>query len=133
MVTRLGLSTQTREQLVDVTAEVMEVVSGSGVASGTVTLFVPHTTAGITINENADPSVGEDLLRGLQELVPRRAEYYRHAEGNSDAHIKASLVGSAVQILVEDSKLVLGTWQGVYFCEFDGARVRKLWVKIEAD
>ncbi|MBP8953722.1 MAG: secondary thiamine-phosphate synthase enzyme YjbQ, partial [Armatimonadetes bacterium] len=83
--------------------------------------------------ENADPSVAQDILKGLMELVPRAAEYYRHLEGNSDAHIKATLVGPSVQVLVEGGKLVLGTWQGIYLCEFDGPRERKLWVKMSAD
>ena len=133
MVTRLVVSTSAREQLVDVTGQVAQVLRDCGVESGVVTLFVPHTTAGVTVNENADPSVGADMLRGLSELVPKSAAYYRHMEGNSDAHIKASLVGSSLQGLVEGGELVLGMWQGVYFCEFDGPRSRKLWVKVTAD
>ena len=133
MVERISVSTESREELVDVTARVADVLGGSGVKGGVVTLFVPHTTAAITINENADPSVSKDILRGLSELVPHSASYYRHLEGNSDAHIKATLVGPSLQVLVEGGELVLGTWQGIYFCEFDGPRSRKLWVKIEAD
>ncbi len=133
MVSRLAVSTQAHEQLVDVTARVQAAVSEAGLQSGVVTLFVPHTTAAVTINENADPSVAQDILKGLMELVPRAAEYYRHLEGNSDAHIKATLVGPSVQVLVEGGKLVLGTWQGIYLCEFDGPRERKLWVKMSAD
>lgn len=133
MVSRLSVSTTSREQLLDVTGEVARVVRESGVESGVVTLFVPHTTAGVTINENADPSVVADLLRGLGEIAARETPFYRHAEGNSDAHIKATLVGSSAQVLVEGGQLMLGTWQGLYFCEFDGPRSRKLWVKIEAD
>lgn len=133
MVTRLSLSTTSREELLDVTGEVARVVRESGVESGVVTLFVPHTTAGVTINENADPSVVADLLRALGEVASRDTPFYRHAEGNSDAHIKATLVGSSAQVLVEGGQPMLGTWQGLYFCEFDGPRSRKLWVKIEAD
>jgi len=133
MVTRLSVSTDSREQLVDVTGQVQEVLRTSGVDSGVVTLFVPHTTAAVTINEKADPSVVADLLKGLSEIIPHRAAYYRHVEGNSDAHIKASLLGSALQVLAENGELVLGTWQGIYFCEFDGPRSRKLWVKITPD
>lgn len=133
MVEKLSVSTDSREQLLDVTRKVQDVLDSSGVDSGVVTLFVPHTTAAITINENADPSVVHDILRGLREAVPHRAAYYKHAEGNSDAHIKSTLVGSSQQALVEDGELVLGTWQGLYFCEFDGPRSRKLWVKITPD
>lgn len=117
----------------DVTGQVQQVLAESGVLNGVVTLFVPHTTAAITINENADPSVARDILAGLNELVPRSASYYRHVEGNSDAHIKATLVGPSVQVLAQDGKLVLGQWQGIYLCEFDGGRSRKLWVKINPD
>jgi secondary thiamine-phosphate synthase enzyme len=101
--------------------------------SGIVTLFVPHTTAGVTINENADPSVQSDMLRGLAEIAPESQGFYRHAEGNSDSHIKASLVGASEQILVDSGKLVLGTWQGIYFAEFDGPRTRKLQIKLQPD
>ena len=133
MVTRLDVGTRGREELVDVTAIVSAAVSETGIQSGVVTLFVPHTTAAITINENADPDVVADMLRGLHELIPQHNALFRHAEGNSDAHIKTSLVGSSVQVLVEGGRLVLGTWQAIYFCEFDGPRSRKLWVKIAAD
>jgi secondary thiamine-phosphate synthase enzyme len=130
MMIRLSVSTRSREQLVDVTAEVSRALHQSGVRDGVVTVFVPHTTAAVTINENADPSVGADILKGLSELVPHGAPHYRHAEGNSDAHIKASLVGPSVQVLVENGEVVLGTWQGIYFCEFDGPRSRKLWLHV---
>jgi secondary thiamine-phosphate synthase enzyme len=133
MVTRLIVATQQREQFIDVTATVTEALAQSGARSGVVTLFVPHTTAAITINENADPDVTADMLKGLSEIVPRAASFYRHAEGNSDAHIKASLLGSSMQLLVEDGKLQLGTWQGVYLAEFDGPRERRLWVKFASD
>ena len=133
MVELLTVDTTSREELVSVTDAVAAKLAESGVQSGVVTLFVPHTTAAITINENADPDVAGDIIKGLHELVPQHASFYRHAEGNSDAHIKASLVGSSLQIIVEGGKLQLGTWQGIYLCEFDGPRSRKLWVKIAAD
>jgi len=132
MIVRLSVSTKSREQLVDVTQEVAAVVRDSGVTDGVATLFVPHTTAAVTINENADPSVAADILKGLSELVPRSAPYYRHSEGNSDSHLKASLTGPSLQVLIEGGRLVLGTWQGIYFCEFDGPRSRKLLVKVTA-
>ncbi len=133
MVSRLTVTTSSREQFIDVTREVSEALAASGVRSGIVTLFVPHTTAAITINENADPDVVTDILDGLTQLVPHHTTFYRHAEGNSDAHIKATLVGHSLQVLAEGGALLLGTWQGIYFCEFDGPRERKLWVKIAAD
>jgi secondary thiamine-phosphate synthase enzyme len=132
MIARLSVSTRSREQLVDVTREVADAVRDSGMKDGVATLFVPHTTAAITINENADPSVVADIVKGLGKLVPRAASYYRHSEGNSDSHIKASLIGPSVQVLVEGGRLVLGTWQGIYLCEFDGPRTRKLYVHLGA-
>lgn len=113
--------------MVDVTSRVAEAVRADGVAEGWAQVFCPHTTAGVTINENADPDVVTDVLDTLRRLVPRDAGY-RHVEGNSDGHVKASLVGSSVTIPVAAGRLVLGTWQGVYFCEFDGPRSRKLLV-----
>lgn len=133
MVVRLSISTKSREQFIDVTGQVAEAVRASGVQSGAITCLVPHTTAGITINENADPSVVGDILKGLAEIAPHRTAYYRHREGNSDAHIKSTLVGASVHLLVENGEPLLGTWQGIYFCEFDGPRARKLWLKIVAD
>ena len=130
MITRLSLSTRSREQLIEVTQEVAAVVRDAGVTSGVVTLFVPHPTAAVTINENADPSVVTDLLKGLSDAVPRTAPY-RHTEGNSDSHIKATLVGPSLQVLVEEGRLVLGTWQGIYFCEFDGPRSRQVLVRVD--
>lgn len=132
MFTQLSLTTQSREQLLDITPRVADIVAQSGVQAGVVTLFVPHTTAGIAINENADPSVSSDIQKGLTQIAPHRANYYRHREGNSDAHIKSALVGPSLQVIIEGGKLVLGTWQGIYFCEFDGPRSRKLYVKIIA-
>jgi secondary thiamine-phosphate synthase enzyme len=126
-MTRIDIRTSRRDEMVDVTARVAEAVRSDGVAEGLAVVFCPHTTAGVTINENADPDVVTDVLETLRGLVPRDAGY-RHVEGNSDGHVKASLVGSSVTIPVAEGRLVLGTWQGVYFCEFDGPRSRKLLV-----
>ncbi len=128
----ITLKTRCRCELVDVTRQIAEFVEESGLTDGLVVAFVPHTTAGITINENADPDVVHDLLLTLEELVPEHRRGYRHGEGNSDAHVKASLVGSSVTVMVEQSRLRLGTWQGIYFCEFDGPRSRRLMLKILA-
>jgi secondary thiamine-phosphate synthase enzyme len=121
------LSTRERCELVDVTARVQEQVRAAGLSSGLVTVFCPHTTAAITINENADPDVRTDLLMALERAVPNQG--FLHAEGNSDAHTKASLVGPSVTVIVEGGRLQLGTWQSVFFCEFDGPRRRKVWVQ----
>ncbi|MFT0898275.1 secondary thiamine-phosphate synthase enzyme YjbQ [Candidatus Methanoprimaticola sp. MG2] len=118
-----------REQMVDITDRVRDIVSGSGVTDGMCTVFSMHTTAGITINENADPDVKTDLLYGLDRAFPDRDEY-RHAEGNSHAHLRTSCVGPSVNIIVSDGRLVLGTWQGVFLCEFDGPRTRSVAVKV---
>jgi secondary thiamine-phosphate synthase enzyme len=124
----LNIPTRGRCQLVDVTGKVQQVVSDSGLKQGYVICYVPHTTAGITIQENADPDVVHDFLWKLEQLVPHTERAYQHSEGNSDSHIKASLVGLSQTVLVEDGNLVLGTWQGLYFCEFDGPRQRRLHV-----
>ena len=121
--------TRSRSQFVDVTAEVRRSVATLGIEDGVCTVFVPHTTAGVTINENADPSVQRDIQAALVRMVPPN-DGYTHAEGNSDAHIKASMMGSSVQVIVEGGRLVLGTWQGIYFCEFDGPRTRKVHVTV---
>ena len=118
-----------REDFYNVTAQVREAVAKSGVKEGIVVVYCPHTTAGITINENADPDVVRDLLVGLEKAFPDRAEF-RHGEGNSAAHLKASAVGSSVTVIVDKGRLVLGTWQGIYFCEFDPPRNRKFFVKV---
>ncbi|MGD2252828.1 MAG: secondary thiamine-phosphate synthase enzyme YjbQ [Anaerolineales bacterium] len=120
------VETQRESEFVEITRQVQEMVSAAGTARGVVTLFVPHTTAGITLNENADPAVRSDLLADLDRLVPREQPYYRHGERNSASHLKASLVGSSVTVLVENGMLVLGPWQGIYLCEFDGPRTRKV-------
>ena len=124
----IAIRTQERNQLIDVTRDVAEAVARSGVKNGVALVFVPHTTAAVTINENADPDVVDDLLLTLAELAPRDRRGYRHSEGNSDAHAKSSLVGASVSVIVDDGRLHLGTWQGIYFCEFDGPRHRKMTV-----
>jgi secondary thiamine-phosphate synthase enzyme len=125
----LEVRTQHREQFVEITEEVQRLVTGAGLRSGAVMVYVPHTTAGVTINENADPDVVHDMLLTLRRLVPKDAPGYRHAEGNSDSHVKASMMGSSCHVIVEDGRLILGTWQGIYFCEFDGPRRRQVHVQ----
>ncbi|MCK4556020.1 MAG: secondary thiamine-phosphate synthase enzyme YjbQ [Candidatus Aminicenantes bacterium] len=125
----IEVRTQTKEALVDITGRIREEISSSGIQSGICSVYVPHTTAGVTINENADPSVKEDILMTLGKMVPDSLPY-KHSEGNSPAHVKASLVGSSVSILIENGQLSLGTWQGIFFCEFDGPRNRKTYIKV---
>ena len=127
----LTVKTDRRTQLLDVTAQVQKAVTASGAASGVCYLYVPHTTAAITINECADPDVARDVEGALDRLVPK-AGPYRHSEGNSDSHVKAVLIGSSQVVPVESGKLALGRWQGIFFCEFDGPRERKLQVKVVA-
>lgn len=129
MLERLSIRTSAGTAMIDITSKVQQVVERSGVKSGICTVFVPHTTAGITINENADPDVVSDILTEINKIVPFE-DGYSHGEGNSAAHIKASLFGSSQQIIIENSRLLLGTWQGIYFCEFDGPRNREVYVKI---
>ena len=126
----LTVRSSRRVELIDVTSEVGQVVRESSVEEGTCLVYVPHTTAAVTINENADPDVGRDLIMKLNQLVPRD-EGYAHSEGNSDAHVKSTLVGCSETIPVKDGQLVLGTWQGIYFCEFDGPRQRQLVVVVK--
>ena len=126
-----SLKTSRRTELVNITAEVAQAVRLSNVKEGLCTVFVPHTTAGVTINENADPSVARDVLMQLERIAPFEAGY-DHAEENSDAHVKSSLVGPSLTLIVSEGRLALGTWQGVYFCEFDGPRSRKFYVKVIA-
>jgi len=128
----LDVKSGRRTQLLDVTSAVQALVSSSGITSGVCHLYVPHTTAGITINEADDPDVARDIEATLDRLVPRDSGY-RHAEGNADSHIKASLVGSSATVLIENARLALGRWQGIFFCEFDGPRTRTLHVKILPD
>jgi secondary thiamine-phosphate synthase enzyme len=124
----LSVRTRSHTQFLDITREIQSLLSELGIRSGILVVFVPHTTAGVTINENADPDVVADMADAMEKAVPWKAAY-RHAEGNAAAHVKASIMGSSVQILVEDGRLQLGTWQAVYFCEFDGPRSRKVWVR----
>jgi secondary thiamine-phosphate synthase enzyme len=124
------VKTQSRSEMIDVTDRVRQAVAQAGVRDGMVIVYIPHTTAAATINENADPDVQHDMLRKLEELVPKDEPYYQHGEGNSDSHVKTSLVGNSVTVLIEAGRLVLGTWQGIYFCEFDGPRQRTMQVKI---
>ena len=125
----LTVKTKSKTEFIDITSEVQQSVRSAGISDGLCMLYVPHTTAAITINESADPSVKSDILMVLNEIVPWKAAY-RHLEGNSPAHIKSTIVGASELIVVENGKLVLGTWQGIFFCEFDGPRTRKVHLKI---
>jgi secondary thiamine-phosphate synthase enzyme len=127
-VQEIKVKTASREELKDITSEVKRAVNESGVEDGIVILYVPHTTAGVTINESADPDVATDIIGQLENIAPRD-KGYRHREGNADAHIKSSLIGNTARIFVENGNLKLGTWQGVFFAEFDGPRSRKVWLK----
>ncbi len=125
----LVVKTSKRVEFVDITNKVEEIVYSSGISSGVCYIFTPHTTAAVTINENADPDVVSDIINTINELIPYKNNY-DHTEGNSDAHIKSSLFGCSLNVFISNKKLKLGTWQGIYFCEFDGPRQRKVWVKI---
>jgi secondary thiamine-phosphate synthase enzyme len=127
------ISTKSRNQMIDITSKVSSIVSQSGIADGDVIVYCPHTTAAITINENADPSVPHDILLTLDELIPHYRPGYRHSEGNSDAHCKSAIIGSSRQILITGKSLSLGTWQGIFFCEFDGPRSRKVLVQVRGE
>ena len=129
MIKELSVSTSAREQMIDVTRMISAVVKESGITSGTVVCYVPHTTAALTINENADPDVPRDLIYKLGKEIPQK-DGYHHAEGNSDAHLKASLFGCSETVIVNECRLVLGQWQSIFFCEFDGPRSRRLLVKV---
>ena len=124
------IRTHSRSEMIDITASVAAAVEEAKVGEGTVTVFVPHTTAGVTINENADPDVVHDVLEALDRAVPWQQDFYRHGEGNSAAHVKSSLVGCSTTIPVCGGKMTLGTWQAVYFCEFDGPRTRRFIVTV---
>jgi secondary thiamine-phosphate synthase enzyme len=126
----IHISSKSRNQMIDITSQVDSVVGQSGITNGDCVVYCPHTTAAITINENADPSVPHDILLTLSELIPQHQSGYRHSEGNSDAHCKSSLVGCSEQILIKDGRLNLGTWQGIFFCEFDGPRSRSFSVQV---
>jgi len=124
------VSTHSRTEMIDITAQVDAAVRETGIRDGEVLVFCPHTTAAITINENADPSVPHDILLTLDDLLPRSRRGYRHSEGNSDAHCKSSIIGCSERIGVHNGSLTLGTWQGIFFCEFDGARSRRVVAQI---
>ena len=128
MPTTISVKTGSRIEMVDITSSVQKEVSTACIADGICVVYVPHTTAGVTINEGADPDVCTDIIRKLNELVPPN-DGYRHMEGNSDSHIKTSLIGSSVTVIVENGRLVLGTWQKIFFCEFDGPRSRKVYFR----
>jgi secondary thiamine-phosphate synthase enzyme len=125
-----SVHTRSRNEMVEVTDRVADLVRSAKIQGGMAIAFVPHTTAAITINENADPDVKSDLLRKLSTLIPKEEPYYQHGEGNSDSHLKTALTGNSVTVLIENSRLVLGRWQGIYFCEFDGPRHRQLHIKL---
>jgi len=127
----LSIRSTQREQFVDITDRIQRIIDQSGFRDGLVCVFVPHTTAGVTINENADPDVVTDVLATLAKLIPERSGY-RHVEGNSDSHVKSSLIAPSLTVIVEDGRLVMGTWQTIYFTEFDGPRNRQCWVKMIA-
>jgi len=131
--TDFSISTKKRNQLIDITDKVSSTVSNSGITNGDVIVYCPHTTAAVTINENADPDVGHDILLTLSELIPQSRPGYQHSEGNSDAHCKSTLVGCSRQVLIKDGRLLLGTWQGIYFCEFDGPRSRRIFVQVRGE
>ncbi len=125
---KITVSTQQRDQMVEITAEVEKAVRDVHVLDGWAEVFVPHTTAGITINENADSDVVHDVLKRLDKMVPWREDFDRHGEGNSAAHVKASMMGASVRVRVEGRRLLLGRWQGIWLCEFDGPRTREVWI-----
>ena len=129
MFHKITVPTHSRTELIDITREVQKIIAENKVRAGLCQIFVPHTTAGITINENADPSVVHDILMEINKVIPFNDNYH-HLEGNSAAHIKSTLFGPSLTVIIEDGELMLGTWQGIYFCEFDGPRHRKVWIKI---
>ena len=124
------IKTRSRGEMLEITDRVQRHVTAERIEDGMAIVYVPHTTAAITINENADPDVKHDMLAKLGEMIPKEESYYDHGEGNSDSHVKTSLVGSSVTVLIEGGKLILGTWQGIQFCEFDGPRTRSFLVKL---
>lgn len=132
MIKRIEIKTTAACQFVDITNYIKSVIKTEGISSGIAVIYVPHTTCGITINENADPDVKEDIKEALERLIPKNLSY-KHVEGNSHAHIKASLTGASVTVFIESSTLVLGTWQGIYLGEFDGPRLRSVLIKILPD
>jgi secondary thiamine-phosphate synthase enzyme len=126
----LTIQTHKKEELIDITGKIQNSVKSAGIESGICCVYVPHTTAGVTVNENADPSVKEDILMAMKKIVPESLPY-AHAEGNSPAHVKSTLVGPSLSVIVENGSLALGTWQGVIFCEFDGPRNRRLFIHMQ--
>jgi len=128
----LEVKTQQRDQVIELTDRISALITDAQVKSGRVTVYVPHTTAGITINENADPDVVHDMLKQLDVMVPWRQPFYKHGEGNSASHVKASMMGSSITVFIERGRLMLGRWQGIWFCEFDGPRTRQVWVQLES-
>ncbi len=128
----IDVRTGARTEFIDITSSIASAVKESGVESGSCLVFVPHTTAAVTINEGADPSVRSDILRALNSLIPFSANY-EHSEGNSAAHIKASIIGSSVEVIIDRGELLLGTWQSIYFCEFDGPRHRSVHIQVRAE
>jgi len=126
----LSVKTNAHAEFHEITDEVQAIVSASKIRSGICYVYVPHTTAGVTINENADPDVKSDMLQALEKAVPWKQPFYQHGEGNSAAHVKASMMGFTATVFVENGKLKLGTWQGIYLCEFDGPRSRKVWIRV---
>jgi secondary thiamine-phosphate synthase enzyme len=124
------LKTNRRIEMVDITSQVAEIVRATGINEGICTVYCPHTTAGLTINEHADPDVAFDISNRLSKLVPYN-DNYTHIEGNADAHIKATLAGSSVQLIVNNGNILLGTWQGIFFCEYDGPRQRRIWLQVK--
>lgn len=131
MLKEISIPTKNHSQMIDITRTVQTVVTETGVTTGVCHVFIPHTTAGLTINENADPTVVSDFLRETEKIVPWN-DGYQHVEGNSAAHIKASLMGFSQTVFIENGKMLLGTWQSIYFCEFDGPRTRKMLIKVTA-
>ena len=129
--TQFDVPTHRRDEMIDITAQVQQAVHDAGVTEGTVIVWVPHTTAGVTVNENADPSVVHDVLEALDRAVPWEQPFYRHDEGNSAAHVKSSMMGCSTTALVQNGRLMLGTWQAIYFCEFDGPRTRQVIVSVQ--
>jgi secondary thiamine-phosphate synthase enzyme len=126
----LSIRSSKRCQMIDITSQAAELVTQSGIQNGSATVYCPHTTAAVTINENADPDVPHDILLTLEKLIPQNLAGYQHSEGNSDAHVKSSIIGCSRQILIRNGNFILGTWQGIFFCEFDGPRIRTLHIQI---
>ena len=128
---QINIRSRGRDEMIDITGQVANAVKDALIRDGVVTVFVPHTTAAVTINENADPDVVHDMLAALDAAVPHQQSFYRHGEGNSAAHVKSSLVGCSTQVIVRGGQLALGTWQAIYFCEFDGPRSRHVTIAVQ--